>query len=107
MPLCIRTTFKAYDHSVKTQAYICLCFLFCRKQILYKFDRRMKCSSNAVYIVKAKIQKEVKHMKEWLEYIGLCLALGESDPVAAGKETALQRVQQILRQNKDDAQKAA
>ena len=46
-------------------------------------------------------------MKEWLEYIGLCLALSESDPVAAGKETALQRVQQILRQNKDDAQKAA
>lgn len=49
-------------------------------------------------------------MKEWLEYIGLCLALGESDPVAAGKEAALQRVQQILRQNKenkDDAQKAA
>lgn len=46
-------------------------------------------------------------MKEWLEYIGLCLALGESDPVAAGKETALQRVQQMLQQNKDDAQKAA
>lgn len=46
-------------------------------------------------------------MKEWLEYIGLCLALGESDPIAAGKETALQRVQQILQEDKNDKEKAA